>query len=205
MFGGGSLADVAISAFGDTTAGTVVRTSVRTDVEIMGQHPYVISFDYQVDGATRTGASTTTDHALGELTAGSRVDVELLPSKPQWARLRGANYSTFSAWGLLTFLFPLIGLAMTTFTVLGNRREIRAHRIGVPILANVTFRGPDQSASSNGEHPHMITWEFTVRGATYQGKLSSQLEHELADLGDAKQILVLYDPKDPSINTAYVA
>lgn len=107
-------------------------------------------------------------------------------------------------FGYFFLLFPLVGLALTVTVVRENQREIHAHRMGVPAMATVVFRGLDMSTSVNDRHPFMIRWELEVAGQKYEGKLSHMEESLLADLGLNGQIVVLYDPTNPKVNTAYI-
>ena len=67
-----------------------------------------------------------------------------------------------------------------------------------------TFKGQDQTTIINGRHPFLMRWEFNTEAGAFQGSLSSMRLLDLKAFGDAEQIVVVYDPKDPKINTLYV-
>ncbi len=64
--------------------------------------------------------------------------------------------------------------------------------------------GPDLRVRINNRNPFRVRWEFAVDERIYSGSLSSMSMPALEDLGKAKEIVVLYDPADPTINTAWV-
>lgn len=196
--------DLALALAGKHHAGVVESSRVRSDIEINGANPHEIRFRYEYGDKKLSGVSTSTDTSVA-LQPGSAVDIELVPWKPEWARMQGTTASTFGLWASFVLAFPLVGFVLTVTVVRENQREIRAHRDGVPTEATVVFRGPDTSASSNDEHPFLIRWEFHIAGKRYEGKLSHKEERAIADLGLNGEIVVLYDPNNPKVNTAYVA
>lgn len=198
-------ADAALLIAGEPHKGVVVSSRLRTDIEINGSNPHEVQFRFEYGGKQHTASSTSTSDAFAELAPGDSVDIEVLPSSPELARIEGATSSTFGLWASLILIFPIVGFIFTVKAVLENQREIRAHRVGVPAMATVVFRGLDETTSSNERHPFMVRWEFEVTGKRYAGKLSHMDASLLADLGLNGEIVVLYDPNKPAVNTAYIA
>ena len=93
---------------------------------------------------------------------------------------------------------------MVFFAVRSNRREIRAFRDGVPGRGLVTKRAEDTSTTVNGRHPFEIHWEFQVDGVTYKGKLSHMERFKIESAFPEDEVTVLYDPRDPKINTVWL-
>lgn len=197
--------DAALMFAGEPHTGVVVSSRLRTDIEINGANPHEVTFRFDYGGKPHTAMSTSTSDSFAELEPGDSVPIELLPSSPELARIKGATSSSFGLTAAFVLLFPVAGFILTVKVVLENQREIRAHRVGVPIMATVVSRGLDTSTSVNEKHPFTITWELLVNGKRYTGKLSHMDESMLADLGLNGEIVVLYDPKNPRVNTAYIA
>lgn len=205
VFGWGLPGDAYLDFRGEPATARVLHAELDRNVEINEQHPTRISFEYQVDGRTYSAESTTLDEALvAAAQPDAELPIEVVMASPEYARLRGATYSTFGYFVSFVFLFPVIGLSLLVFTVRANRREIRAFREGTPAWAKVTFAGPDTSTRMNGQNPWKVAWELTVDGKCYQGSLSSMNRAALGELLEARQLVVLYLPENPAINTAWV-
>ena len=69
----------------------------------------------------------------------------------------------------------------------------------------MVFAGADTSARINGRNPQKVAWEFTVGGEVFSGSISCMQVTLIEDLMTAKEVTVLYDPMDPSVNTVWVA
>jgi hypothetical protein len=132
------------------------------------------------------------------------VPIEVSTLVPSVARLLGATLSPFGFLGVFTLVFPIVGLGLFVSAVRSNRREKRAYVRGQPVTAQVVRAGPDPTTTINGRHPFKVDWEFRVADAVYTGSLAHMDASELRDLADAKQVTVLYDPDDPSANTAWI-
>ena len=101
-------------------------------------------------------------------------------------------------------LFPIIGCWLTFYAVRSNRREIHAFRDGTAVLARVSFTGYDTSTSVNHRHPFKLGWQFDVRGKMFEGSITSMEKSELEDFAAGKEVVVLYAPENPAINTLWV-
>ncbi|OIP30663.1 MAG: hypothetical protein AUK47_24560 [Deltaproteobacteria bacterium CG2_30_63_29] len=185
--------------------GRVVSNQVRENIEINGQNPYEIACEYQFAGKTFHVSSYVMDPVRAQaLQTDTEVELEVVASHPAWARISGTQRSAFGYWVAVFLLFPVAGVVCLFLSIRSNRREIRAYREGQPIMARVTFRGEDLTASSNGRHPFLVKWTFTVSQQRYEGSLSHMDRAMLGELLDANQVPVLYLPENPLVNTVYV-
>jgi hypothetical protein len=198
--------DLAISAGGTARYGSVVSARVAQNVKINDRHPTVVRFSYTVDDRRYEAESSTIDGVLAaQAREGESIPIEVSGINPQWARMAGTTRSVLGWGGAVVLLFPIIGLLMTGLAVRSNRREIRAFVYGQPAAAQVRGAGFDLSTTINGRHPWRVDWVFRLEdGKAYAGSLSSMSKDALEELSKAQEIAVLYDPADPSVNTAWV-
>ena len=201
---GPSFGDVALAVSKQMADGRVTGSHIDYHTRINGQHPTRIAFSFTADGVEHSGDSGTRDPAIIQAaTAGATVRVEYVGWNPGWARVEGTSYSALGMFGLIFLIFPLLGVTFTTIAVRSNRREIRAFRHGSPITARVTFAGPDTRTRINGRNPFKVEWQFQVDGKPYTGSISSMKTALLDGIRDKQQIIVLYDPANPNINTCW--
>ncbi|HUJ24600.1 MAG TPA: DUF3592 domain-containing protein [Myxococcales bacterium] len=206
-FNWGLTADIAISASSRTVHARVLSRDLDRSTTINGRHPTEIRFTYSVDGQRYEGRSSTTSESLvRDAQPDATVPIAVSSLNPGWARLPGTTRSTFGYVGLVVLLFPLIGALMLVFSVRAHLRERHVFRYGTPAMAKVVSFGPDYSTRINGRHPFRVRWEFRVDGdaRVFTGTLSSMTMLSLEDLGKSEEIVVLYDPDNPEINTAWV-
>lgn len=201
----GMMTDAALAVTGKPVTGTVLSTRIVTNVEVNDRNPLEIKYRYEVAGEKYEAASYTTDVDVASRAAvGASIAIDIVPSLPSWSRMQGTTSSKLGMVVLFLFIFPLAGGAMVFSAFRSNRREIRAFRDGVAVKGLVKRRGFDENTEVNGKNPFEITWEFQADGTTYTGKLSHMdrglLERALPDL----EVTVLYDPKDPKINTVWL-
>lgn len=198
--------DLAIAVAHRHVPGVVVTAEINRSASVNRQHPTEITFSYEVDGQPFTGSCSTLDQGIiATATPEAAVDIEVARMNPKWGRLTGTTHSTFGYTVAFVLIFPIIGLTMLYFAVRSNRREIRAFRFGTPVMARVAQRGRDTSVSVNGRNPFMISWEFKVDDEIYEGKFTTMSALTMEELGQDKEIPVLYMPDNPRINTLYVA
>lgn len=203
LLGRAIVGDMYLSVAGEAAEGTI--TSVREDMstKINGRHPTEATFSYQVDGAPRVETSSTTDdEVIAALRVGERVPIEVAGS---FARVKQMTFSSVGAFGLFGLIFPIVGGLMTFFAVRGNRREIAAFTHGTAVAARVTSAGYDKSTKINGRNPFQIAWEFTVETDVFHGSISSMEASDLQDFVTHPELIVLYLPENPRINTIYVS
>lgn len=197
--------DILIAASGRSATGTVVSTETQNNVKVNGRHPTLIHFRYSDGGAACEGSSSSLDSALlRRATPGTPFPLDIVPGVCGWARVAGTTYSTFGYTPAFVLLFPFIGFFVGLSAYRSNRREILAFERGTPIAATIDYQGSDTSTKMNGRHPFMIRWSFDVNGKRHTGSISHMERSALAPLIRGDQIIVLYDPSDPSVNTAYV-
>jgi hypothetical protein len=190
------------------TPGTGTVTSVARDpsFRINRQTSTKMVFSYRVDGEDyEESFHTLRLQVNGRLVQrGDRVPIEYASLHPGFARMVGQDYSFFGWLAVLFLLMPLAGAALWFTAWRSNRREIHAFRHGTPIVANIVERSVDRSVRQNGQSPRVIRWAFTVQGASYSGSLS-HMNHALLDRAlPGRQLIALYDPQNPSVNTAWI-
>lgn len=201
LFCWGLPVDIAISLSRKEASGTILSAERSRNMKIAGRRPTVVRFEYEAGGTRWQGESNSLTMLPGET---GPVAIEYATMNPAWGRVAGETYSTFGYAGLLSLLFPVLGGALLISAIRSNRREIRAFTNGRPILARVTFRGQDHSTKVNGRHPFLMRWEFRTESGHYHGAISSMKLLDIKAFGDAEQVVILYDPADPRINTLYV-
>lgn len=132
---------------------------------------------------------------------GERVVVE---RRGDLVRIRGTTLTPMGRVAALLLLFPLFGGVGLLLVLRANHRESRATRVGIPILARVTYFGDGKPVSKKGPPPTELRWSFIARGERYEGLLSLDHASEFDFLPSRDVIVVLYDPAAPAINTVYV-
>lgn len=204
FLGDGVMTDLALSISGRSTTATVLSTRVVTSVEINDRHPVEIKYRYEVDGVQHEAASYTTRSDVSSTAfVGASIAIETVPSLPSWSRVTGTTSSKMGTFVLFFLIFPAVGAGLVLSAVRSNRREIHAFRHGTATKGLVKRRGFDQTTEVNGKNPYEVTWEFQVDGATYTGKLSHMDPALLSRALPEDEVTVLYDPKDPKINTVW--
>lgn len=205
VFNWGMAADLFISLTGRPQHGRVLFSEIDREVNIEGRSATLIHFAYSIDGQRYEGQSSTLD---GELIRAAvpdaRIPIQVSRLNPHWARASGSILWHFEYGRLIVLIFSALGLIMIAFTVRSHRRDVRAFSLGTPARAKVVGFGPDYSTIINGRNPFQVRWEFKVDERIYSGSLSSMSMLALEELGKAQEIVVLYDPAHPSINTAWV-
>jgi len=198
--------DLAIAAGGHERHGRVLSREEDRSTTINGRHPVVIRFAYSVAGTRYEAQSSTINREVMRAAAADEtIPIQVSGLNPQWARVAGTTRSIFGYFGLLALIFPLLGLLIGGLAVRARRRAIRAFVYGTPATAKVVGFGPDANTRINGRNPFQVSWECRVEERIFSGSLSSMTMLALEDLGKAAELVVLYDPADPSINTAWVA
>jgi hypothetical protein len=214
IFVGGSLtlvfdwrlpAELAIELGGQPATGHVSQVQLERNVTVNGRHPTALTFTYDVGGTRHTGLSSTINPAVvAAAQPGADVPIEVARLNPKWARVRGTTISILGLWGLFMLIMPSLGLLLLALAVRSNRREIRAFIHGQPIVARVVFAGPDRTTRINGRNPLLVRWEFMLEGRTFKGSISSLKLPLIEPLMKQQELVVLYDPQNPKINTCYV-
>jgi hypothetical protein len=138
----------------------------------------------------------------GSFHPGQRVILERRGG--QQARIRGTTLTPMGRLAWFVLLFPLAGGVGLLLVLWTNHRESRAARVGIPILARVTYFGDGRPVRKEGPPPTELRWSFIVRGEQYEGRFSLDYASEFDFLPSRDVIVVLYDPAAPAINTVYV-
>jgi hypothetical protein len=196
---------LALSAMPGT--GQVTRVALNPSVRLNRRPATKIEFAFEVNGERYTQSLNTIDgHAIALAERpNTQLPIEYAAVYPGFARIQGSGYSFFGFAALAFLIIPLVGLVLWLTTWRSNRREIRAFTHGTPIVARVTGRTVDRSVRQGGRSPRVVHWAFAVGGVEYHGELS-HLDHDLLDRAlPRRQLIVLYDPAAPAVNTAWLA
>ena len=205
VFAWGVPADVAIVATGRRLHGRVLSAEVDRSVSSGNRHPTLIRFAYSIDGRRYQSQSSTWSGAVAaRARPDASIPIEVSSLKPEWSRVEGSSRASFGYAGLFTLVFPLVGLLLAGLAIRSNRREIRAFVHGEAAKGKVVYFGPDTSVRVNGRNPWKVAWEFRVEEQVYTGSLGSMSMLALEELGKQQELVVLYDPVDPRVNTAWV-
>ena len=197
-------AELALVAMAKPGTAQVVSSEIDGNTTINGHSPTRIVFKLEAGGRTVEADSMSTSSSFESLKKGDTVEVDYVPMRPQWARVHGTSFSIFGFWGLFVLIFPGVGGALLFFAVRSNRREIRAFRFGTPATARMIFAGPDTSTTLNGRHPFQVVWSLERNGEKYEGSISSMDPTELESFAQSQELVVLYDPENPAINTLWI-
>ena len=204
-FAWGVPADITIAATGKQQHGRVLGAEVDRSVTSGGKHPTVIRFAYSVDGKRyQSESSTWNDAVAAQARLDASIPIQISSLKPEWARVAGSTRASFGYGALFVLVFPAVGLLLAGLAIRSNRREIRAYVSGEPAKGKVVFYGADTSVRINGRNPFKVAWEFRVAERIYTGSLSSMTMLALEDLGKEQEVVVLFDPADPGVNTVWV-
>jgi hypothetical protein len=69
---------------GETTRGQIVETRENYSVSVNGRHPWIIRYQFQVNGQSQEGKVTTLNQPGQQLQVGKAVCVLYLPAAPKW-------------------------------------------------------------------------------------------------------------------------
>jgi hypothetical protein len=75
---------VNVLRLGEATRGHIIEAQENYSVKVNGQHPWVIRYQFQVNGQDHEGSVTTLNPAGQEYQAGKTVCILYLPAAPQW-------------------------------------------------------------------------------------------------------------------------
>jgi hypothetical protein len=200
--------DLAIVVGKHVVPGQVLRVG-KASYSVNRRTPARIHYRYQYAGNEYESYSDAFDPQDIGLTeeppTDATLNVQVSGLWPGCSRLEGTHNWVVGPLGLVFLLFPLLGGSLLFFSIRSNRREIRAFVHGVPITAKVVSVGEDRSTTINGRHPLQIAWEFRMNDEVYSGSLSTMLHLDLEEFLAAQEIVVLYDPGRPEINTLFIA
>jgi hypothetical protein len=131
----------------------------------------------------------------------------LYPGIARLAVRSSAHYGKIIVWAA--------GMFFGTFVVLWSVRRVRrgrkAFRSGTPVLAQVTTVGRvwwmmrrKFVVTSMRQHGQQVRWQFEVGGVRYTGSLYAWDSTRLNVLAGSGELVVLYLPENPRVNTAWV-
>lgn len=175
-----------------------VVDSVEVGMRKRRPHPPVYCARFHSEDGALVGRSC---EAGGSFQPGQRV---VLETRGGQSRIRGTTLIPMGRMGGLMLLFPLVSAVGLLRVLWTNHRESRAARVGIPILARVTYFGDGKPVNKKAPPPTELRWSFIARGERYEGLLSLDHASEFDFLPSRDVIVVLYDPATPGTNTVYV-
>jgi hypothetical protein len=176
--------------YDERTTGTVTRVE-PTDMSENERVIHRVHYTFRDEaGALRQGASYTTDppDRPGEW------DVSYRSDEPSRSQLVGMRRQPFSLIGLFTLLFPIVGLAIAGWQLVGGLRNLRLLRYGAETRGKLTGKRPT-STTVNDTPVMELTFEYEADGRRHIAKVKTQTPALLED--DALEAM-LYDPHAPS-------
>ena len=198
--------EAAILLDGKPATGTVTEVAVDRSYKINKSYATRIDVEFKANGATyKADCHTINGAEIAQAKApGATMPVEYASFHPGFARIGDHSYSFFGWIALAFWIMPITGVLFWFRAWRSNRREIRAFRNGIPIVAAVTARTHDRTTKVNGRHPRVIRWRFVIAGQPYQGEIS-HLDAAVLDAAlPNPQVIALYDPQNPATNTVWL-
>jgi hypothetical protein len=182
----------------ERAAGRVVGVE-KTGISVGGSRGSpgtpVYACRYQFQGpAERTyeGVSFTTGLAHK---AGQAVTVEFPKGAPGTSRILGARTAKTGPLGLISLIFPLVGMAALLGGIPGKVRGVRLLRDGVQTTGVLVDKAPTHTRINN-RTVYKLTFEFTAAdGGKHQAVAKTHLVEKLE--AEPRERL-LYDPYSPS-------
>jgi hypothetical protein len=178
------------------------RESVLADAEVVqvalqrGEHPRrVVTYRYGLDGRSYMGRTTLRENDRRDMTRGTPIRIEYLPSRPEASWIAGDRPSGFPIW-----LIPLTALgllAMGAFIGRGIRRQWILLSEGRVALARVTTF---KKVHRDKHRAFRVSYEFqTLSGATQ----TSRCEIGKAPPPVGAVIPIVYHRDKPAWSAAY--
>ena len=198
--------DLALALAPTNTTGVVTSVSTVSIVKVNRVHPVAFNFTYQVDGQSHDAVSSTLSPPA-TWRPGAAVPVEYFAARPDVARITGTT-RTGGGWptAIIPTVFSVLGITLLFVPLRGYARRRAAFVHGVPALGVVRSFGLDRTVRINGRNPTKLAWTFAdPRGRSFQGAISALEPGVLGERSVGDAIVVLYDPKNPKVNTLWVA
>lgn len=173
------------------TNGTVTRVEATNSREF--RLPiHELRFAYSVDAVRYEGTSWLTGEPPS---VGALVVVEYDAARPERSRVEGTRLAMFGPQVLLILIFPALGLALIVWGLRYEGERVRLLRDGVAVHAAVARPEPT-TIRVNGRPAWMFTFEFdAVDGSRCSITLNAD---NPGAFPQGSQVLVLYDPANPS-------
>lgn len=124
VFGWGVPTDYRIDQSGATATGVVERVTVDPTRRKYRVPMTRLDYRFAIDGREYRGEHWTIDEAFLERhPVGATPTIELNGADPSESRLAGTRLATFGPWGLLTGLWPALGVGLLVFAFVLFLRE----------------------------------------------------------------------------------
>jgi hypothetical protein len=203
-FGRGAIVDLALDVAGEPCRAEVLGVEVLEHVRMSREHPTEIRFTCTQGGvAFESRSATRSQEILARVEPGAVLEAEVLPSLSV-GRIAGTTHATLGRFELLFHVSPIVGLVLVLGAWRSNRREIRAFVHGTAVRGRVVSRDR-RGMRVNRRRPWVVRWELEVEGRRYEGSISHMDEATLQAAIPTDDVVVLYDPRRPAVNTVYIA
>lgn len=186
------LSDAALTVASEETDSGIITTSRMSPMTYNEQPVYVIEYEFTTPrGVTIRGESASTGNVYHR---GERVTIEYLPWGPSISRIKATRKNPFGWIGLITLIFPFIGIMLSLYQVREGLRGARLLKDGA--LSEAVVRSAEPTGTIiNGRAIHKVSFAF--KDARSIEHVASYKTQNVAEVTDEKTELVLYDPRDP--------
>jgi hypothetical protein len=158
---------------------------------------YANRYTFEAGGSAHEGVSYATGSCLE---AGTPVEVEHLPARPELSRIAGMRRSTFGPAVALVAIFPLLGLALVALSLRLGRRQVRLLERGR--LALGTLVGKEETSTTVNKR-RVMKLRFAIEGGAGTRHEVEVRTHRPEVLEDEPKERILFDPEDPASATAW--
>ncbi len=100
--------------------------------------------------------------------------------------------------------FAILGCGMVVSGIVRSRQRRRTFTGGTPTIGWIVSFGVDRRSSSRDRGPTVLAWAFDGPGGRFTGSISTFKPQLLGEQRVGGPVVVLYDPKNPRVNTLWV-
>lgn len=199
--------DIAIAIAGREARGSFVSYGSRSNVTINGEHPSTVRFQYPSRDGVREVVSTEPDRSLldEDPQKGVELPIEVFEPIPGWARAKGARNAIFGPVTLVFAIAPAVGLAMMFAVWFTRHGLVRAFVHGHFVVGRVDSIEPVNTPSGEGVLCYKLNYSYEVGGLIRKAAFFDHQLEPLEALAQGDKVPVLYDPRDPSTSTLWIA
>jgi hypothetical protein len=197
--------DVALAVAGAKAHGNVVSREVDSSMRINGVHPTIITFRYDVAGASHESTSRVMHVDAALKAKNAPVEVEYLGAMPDVARIEGTTRTAGGYSMAIVYVIPIVGVLALALMFRGRRNRRRAFTFGRPVVGRITWAGLDRRVRVNRQHPMKVKWRYTDhRNNVHDGSISTLDVALLGEFREGMPVIVLYLENSPGKSTLYL-
>ncbi|MEO1434195.1 MAG: DUF3592 domain-containing protein [Bacteroidota bacterium] len=183
----------------EKTMGTVTRGE-GTSGSVNEVTVYRFYYEYELQGRTYTGKCYTTGSLYRD---GQRVPVLYKPRKPEISKIEGSRLGQFPIFaGIMTSIFPLIGLIFLIIGTNQNRKALQLLQQG--IFTRGTRMSKKATNTTINEQP-VYAYEFAFEDSAGHQHTAVCKTHITHLVEDEEQEIILYHPVYPNYNVVFDA